>query len=98
MKQPQQSTSLTVRGKLADPSLWHRPGQEVKLGCTKCPELRRCGGLSIAAPAFNCMDLCCGTPKACRRYACPNQRRYSRLVNEAGGLDLRPYAGRVVPM
>lgn len=98
MNQPQETTALTVRGKLTDPSLWHQSGQEMKLGCTMCPELRRCGGLSIAAPAFNCMDLCCGNPKGCRRYVCPNQRRYSTLVNEAGGLDLRPYKGRVVPM
>lgn len=98
MKEPRQTTPLTVRGKLADPSLWHQPGQEVKLGCTTCPELRHCGGLSIAAPAFNCMDLCCGNPKSCKRYVCPKQPRYSKLVNEAGGLDLRPYRGRVAPM
>ncbi len=98
MKKPRQTTPLTVRGKLADPSLWHQPGQEVKLGCTTCPELRHCGGLSIAAPAFNCMDLCCGDPRTCRRYVCPSQPRYSKLVNEAGGFDLRPYKGRVAPM
>lgn len=98
MNHPQHTTSLTVRGKLADPSLWHRSGQEVKLGCTKCPELRWCGGLSVKAPVFNCMDLCCGDPRTCRRYVCPKQQRYSKLVNEAGGLDLRPYRGRVAPM
>lgn len=98
MKQPRQTTQLTMHGKLADPSLWHQSGQEVKLGCTTCPELRHCGGLTIEAPAFSCMDLCCGDPKTCRRYVCPQQRRYSKLVNEAGGLDLRPYKGRVAPM
>lgn len=98
MNRPPQPTALTVRGKLADPSLWHQPGQEVKLGCMTCPELPQCGGLSIAAPAFNCMDLCCGNPKGCRRYVCPNQRRYSKLVNEAGGLDLQRYRGRVTQM
>lgn len=98
MTQPRRTTRLAVRGKLADPSLWHQPGQEVKLGCTTCPELPQCGGLSIQAPAFSCMDLCCGDPKVCRRYVCPRQRRYSKLVNEAGGLDLRPYKGRVAPM
>ncbi len=92
------SISLNVRQKLANPSLWHQEGEEVKLGCTKCPELHQCGGLSIAASAFNCMDLCCGTPNGCRRVICPNQRRYSNMVNEAGGLDLRPYKGRVAPM
>lgn len=98
MKQSNRTTPLTVLRKLADPSLWHQPGQEVKLGCTTCPELRLCGGLSIPAPAYDCMELCCGDPKSCRRYVCPNQRRYSKLVNEAGGLDLRPYKGRVAPM
>ncbi|HEY4329739.1 MAG TPA: hypothetical protein VGN88_08380 [Phycisphaerae bacterium] len=95
---PLQTTQLTVRGKLADPSLWNQPGLEIKLGCTTCPELRRCGGLSIAAPVFNCLDLCCGNPKTCRRYVCPRQRRYSNMVNEAGGLDLHPYKGRVAPI
>lgn len=99
MNQPQEPTPLTVHGKkLADPSLWHQPGEEIKLGCSNCPELRHCGGLSITAPAFSCMDLCCGAPASCRRYVCPAQRRYSTLVNEAGGLDLRPYKGRVAPM
>lgn len=91
-------TRLTVRSKLADPTLWYQLGQEVKLGCTNCPELHWCGGLSIQAPVFNCLDLCCGSPKTCRKYVCPNQRRYSAMVNEVGGLALRPYRQCVAPI
>lgn len=91
-------TPLTVRGKRVDRSLWHRSGEEISLGCTRCPELRFCGGLSIRAPAFDCLALCCGSPKTCRKYVCPNQRRYSTLVNEAGGFALAPYRQTVAPM
>lgn len=99
MNQPQVETPLTVRRKkLADPTLWHRPDEEIKLGCMNCPELRQCGGLGVTAPVFSCMDLCCGAPAHCLRYVCPNQRRYSTLVNEVWGFDLRPYKGRVAPM
>src|SRR4051812_34284131 len=78
-------TPLMVRGKRVDQKLWHRSGEEIGLGCTSCPELKFCGGLSIRAAAFNCLALCCGSPTTCRKYACPNQERYSTLVNEAGG-------------
>ncbi len=84
--------------KLADPSLWHQPGTEIGLGCVNCPELRFCGGLSIRAPVFDCMALCCGHPITCERYACPNQSRYSNLVNEVDSLALRPYQHPVLPM
>lgn len=93
------TTALTIRGKLADPSLWHREGSEVHLGCSQCNEREFCGGLSIGAPVHNCLDLCCGKPESCTRYACPlNVRRYSALVNEVGGLALRPYTKPVTSM
>jgi len=98
MTQQAKITPLSVRGKLADPTLWHQSSQEVKLGCTSCPELRWCGGLTIQAPVFNCLDLCCGNPKTCRKFVCPNQRRYSTLVNEVSGFALPPYRQRVAPM
>lgn len=98
MTQQTTITHLTVRGKLAEPTLWHQTGEEVKLGCTTCPELRWCGGLSIQASVFNCMDFCCGKPKTCRRYVCPNQRRFSALVNEVGGFALPAYRQHVAQM
>ncbi|MFO0831560.1 MAG: DUF4417 domain-containing protein [Phycisphaerales bacterium] len=93
------TTPLTVRGKLADPSLWHRDGGEIHLGCSQCNERELCGGLSIGAPVHNCLDLCCGNHGSCTRYACPlSVRRYAALVNEVGGLALRPYTKPVAPM
>lgn len=90
--------SLTIRRKIAEPSLWHQPGQEIHLGCEKCVDRVLCGGLSIGAPIHNCLDLCCGKPELCDRYACPlNPERYAALVNEVGGLELRPFRGRITP-
>lgn len=92
-------TPLTVRGKIADPSLWYRQGREMQLGCSDCSERRLCGGLSVGAPVHNCLDLCCGNHGTCTQYACPlNVRRFATLVNEVGGLELRPYAKPVPAM
>src|ERR1043165_6492125 len=98
MTKQHKTVSLPIRAKLADPKLWCEAGQEVCLGCINCPELRWCGGLNIQASVFNCMDLCCGKPATCKKYACPNQHRYSDLVNQVGGLELRPYRRGVAPM
>lgn len=91
-------TRLTVRAKHVDRSLWHRPNEEISLGCTRCPELKFCGGLSIRAPAFDCLSLCCDSPNTCKKYVCPKQPRFSALVNEAGGFPLAPYRRTVAPM
>jgi hypothetical protein len=88
---------LKVRRAYAAPELWYAPGREVKLGCSRCPDVDRCGGLATEAPLFDCMSLCCGRPDACTRYACPRRRQYSGLVNEVNGLDLRPYTRPVAP-
>lgn len=96
MANQERNTLHKPRKKLADPSLWHQAGNEVKLGCTKCPELGLCGGLSVDAPVFDCMEFCCGSPATCERYACPKDpKRYSTLVNEVGGLELQPFRIRV---
>lgn len=90
------SVPLTIRSEQhAAPKLWFTSGQEIKLGCSRCPELQFCGGLSTEAPLFDCMALCCNQPQSCTRYACPKQKRYSNLVNEVGGLELHPYLHRV---
>lgn len=98
MTMASQETTLPrkVRKRIAAPALWHQAGNGVQLGCTKCPELEVCGGLSVKAPIFDCMSFCCGSPATCKRYACPqNPKRYSALVNEVGGLELRPYRRQV---
>lgn len=89
-------TPLTIERKLADPALWHEDGREVSIGCDRCIERSLCGGLSSGAPLFDCLDLCCGRPETCEKYACPRQDRYSALVNEVDGLELTPYR-RPVP-
>ncbi len=91
-------TQLTVRSKRVDQSLWHRSGEEISLGCSRCPERSFCDGLSIRAGAFDCLAFCCGEPKTCRKYVCPHQKRYSTLVNEVGGFTLVPYRRPVTPM
>lgn len=92
-------TPITVRGKLTDPSLWYQEAREVHLGCSDCAERDLCGGLSIGAPVHNCLDLCCGNPGSCKSFACPlDTKRYATLVNEVGGLKLRPHGQSVAPM
>ncbi len=91
--------SLTIRRQLAEPSLWHHNGREIQLGCAACVDRGPCGGLSVGAPIHNCLDLCCGKPETCQRYACPlNPERYTALVNEVGGFELRPFRGRIASM
>ncbi len=90
------TTPEEARKRLADPTLWYHAGNEVQLGCSRCPERELCGGLSVEEPVFDCLSLCCGNPATCERYACPqNPKRYSELVNEVGGLELRPYRQQV---
>lgn len=82
--------------RLADPAVWHRSRGEVCLGCVQCPEREICGGLSVEAQVFSCMDFCCQRPDSCKQHACPaDPMRYSKLVNEIGGLQLDPYRRRI---
>lgn len=37
------------------------------LGCPSCPHFGECGGLSVKAPIFDCLNLCCNAPKNCSR-------------------------------
>lgn len=95
MKHDRPSDLQSSPGTHAAPRLWHRSGEARSLGCSRCPELRVCGGLSIDAPVFNCMEFCCGTPNTCRRQACPNRGDYSVFVNEVGGLELNRFVQNV---
>jgi hypothetical protein len=80
----------------AAPEYWHRASDAIALGCAGCPERWHCGGLSINAPIFNCLDLCCKEPDKCTRYICPQQPdRYSVAVTEVGGFTLVPHRGRI---
>lgn len=81
--------------RVSAPELWHRQGT-LCLGCTTCTERSLCGGLSVEAGIHSCMDLCCGRPAECRRYACPMKpEQFRDLVNELEGLDLQPFSARV---
>ena len=37
----------------------------MQLGCARCAEQALCGGISIKAPLYTCVDLCCGRPQDC---------------------------------
>jgi len=88
---------LTINGELDERQLWHVTGREIALGCTRCIDQNLCGGLSASVDLFSCLDLCCGKPESCKKFACPNsQERYSKLLNEVGGFALRPYKRPVV--
>ena len=59
------------------------------LGCLTCPELPQCGGLSVARPLFNCLDLCtCTSPHKCDNICKRNPRVFVRRLAEVRGFDL----------
>lgn len=67
-----------------------RPTESVAIGCSQCPDLRTCGGLSIRASCFSCLDLCkCDDPNACPHICAkkkPEDLHHSLI--EVGGWDI----------
>ena len=80
--------------------LWHDAGRLTpSLGCAKCPDRRVCGGLSVAAPIFDCMHLCCGNPGECDSVCRSKPEDFACRVREIGGfgLDNVPRAPTLAP-
>jgi hypothetical protein len=58
------------------------------LGCVNCVDRDRCGGLSVAASVFNCMDYCCGSPSNCD-LVCPLAPQiFQNRIREIQGFDM----------
>ncbi len=68
-------------------SFWSAPDAAMSLGCIGCPDLRLCGGQTITGSGFNCLDHCCGKPKACQT-VCLNAHIFADRLREVGGLEL----------
>lgn len=71
-------------------ALTHDPeGYPVALGCASCPDYGKCGGLCVAAPILDCLDMCCNTPGACTR-VCRKQPAsvFVDQLREIGGFGL----------
>lgn len=78
-------------------SFWSIPDAPMSLGCVGCPNLRECGGQTIAGSGFNCLDHCCGQPKTCQ-IVCPNALNFADRIREVSGLDLdTPQAAPIAP-
>lgn len=62
--------------------LWHDGSRNTQsIGCGCCPEIQICGGLRVATPLFDCLNLCCGNPGSCDR-VCRNQPDFAARVRE----------------
>lgn len=70
--------------------LWDDPTQHpTSLGCRKCPEYARCGGLHTDAGVFDCNDLCICTDKSKCDLICRSKPfHFVQRVREIGGLGL----------
>jgi hypothetical protein len=63
--------------------LWHDGLNTPSFGCGSCPEFELCGGLRVAAPFFDCLNYCCGSPATCHR-VCRNHGDFAARVREVG--------------
>ncbi len=76
---------------------WHTPETTMSLGCRECPDLGVCGGQTIHAGGFNCLEHCCGNPTGCRS-VCPNATAFTDRMREVGGWELdTATAARIKP-
>lgn len=79
---------LDGRNRRRERRLWHDGQRHTpSLGCTACPERPICGGLSVQASRFDCLDVCCGTPAHCDN-VCRNNPDYADRVREVGTFRL----------
>ena len=82
------SSSNEKRNLRRERLLWHEPVCVTSaLGCTACPERHICGGLSVQAAFFDCLQFCCQDPISCDR-VCRNHPDYVDRVREVGTFSL----------
>src|SRR5258708_7170766 len=74
----------------AQSRLWHDGSHTtLSLGCQDCPELTRCGGLSISAPIFSCLDFCrCKNRSKCDNVCRRNVTNFVYRIREISSFDL----------
>lgn len=64
-------------------------GRSLALGCATCPWLKRCGGLHVAAPVFDCLSYCSCEDRSKCDAVCPNNPdTFVNHVREVRGFDL----------
>ena len=77
------SDEVLVRSLTDDPHTYSRA-----LGCSDCPTLQWCGGLSVRDSIWDCSDLCCGEPDLCTDVCVKNPARYVDQIREIAGFDI----------
>lgn len=78
-----------VRNRRRERKLWHNERSHVgSLGCTLCPHMEICGGLSAKRPVYDCLDLCCGSPSNCDSVCRNKPRDFARRIREVDGFQL----------
>lgn len=76
-------------------SHWSTPDATMSLGCQTCPWRAECGGQTIRAGGFDCLEYCCNDPQNCRS-VCPNAPTFADRVREVDGFALEtPVATRL---
>jgi hypothetical protein len=84
-------------------SLTHDPKAfPIALGCHGCFHFAQCGGLSVKAPLFDCLDLCCNDSDNCTRVCrkAPSARFADQLREivgfEFGNVQRAPLVGHAI--
>jgi hypothetical protein len=65
------------------------------LGCSRCADLKLCGGLFVRADALDCTTYCCGQVQDCDM-VCQRNATFVDRVWEVGGFDLANVARAAV--
>ena len=73
-KSKHRATEVTQRRLTDDPGRW-----PLSIGCHSCLHLKECGGLSLEAGIFDCLDFCCNKPTDCQEVCRRNVNHISQF-------------------
>jgi hypothetical protein len=90
MSKSNKRQSDDVRAYRDSRQLWHDGSAlTISLGCQTCPHKPECGGMQIAAAAFDCLAFCrCANPAECDNVCPRNVEHFVARNREVGGFDL----------
>lgn len=83
----QDEATMRKRNPRRERRLWHDGQNTPSLGCLTCRDKTACGGLSVTAGFYDCLQFCCGKPNDCDR-VCRNHPEYADRVREVTTFDL----------
>ncbi len=83
----QNEAAMHKRNPRRERRFWHDRQNTPSLGCLTCRDKNICGGLSLRAGFYDCLQFCCGKPNDCDR-VCRNHPEYADRVREVTTFDL----------